>query len=171
MVWFRIALLAGALGLIGSCGYYSTGGRTAGDIQKVAVPYLANRTSEPEIEIEITQRIIDELVRDNTLKVVPEEEADGIIEGIVVQYQNVPFTFNKNPDQDEYQAEQYRLLVGIEVSLFDRKTNTYIWQNKKLTAHGDYYLETTSDQTYERALSLVYKDLVDGILGATVQEW
>ena len=154
-----------------SCGYYSTGGKTAGDIEKVAVPYLSNETAEPEIEIEITQRIIDELVKDNTLKVVSEQEADGILEGIVIEYRNIPFTFNKNPTQVEYQAEQYRLVIGIRVSLFNRKENSYIWQDKQITAHGDYYLVTTSDQNYEKALVLVYKDIVDDILGATVQEW
>lgn len=157
--------------LTAACGYYTTGGRTAGDIKKVAVPYLSNETAEPEIEIEITQRIIDELVKDNTLKVVSEEEAEGILEGSVIDYRNIPFTFNKNPGQTQFQADQYRLIVGIRVSLFNRKENTYIWQDKKITAQGDYYLETSSDQNYDKALALVYKDLVDHILGATVQEW
>jgi hypothetical protein len=149
-----------------SCGYYSTSNRTAGNIKKIAVPYLKNETAEPEIEIEIAQRIIDGLITDNTLKVVSEEEADAVLEGSVIDYQNVPFTFSM-----EMQAEQYRLVIDLRVSLFNKKENSYIWENKKISAHGDYYLETSSEQNYDKALEKVYGEIVDGILGATVQEW
>lgn len=167
-MWRRstiIGLAAGAL-LLGSCGYYSTKGRTAGDIKRISVPYLKNETPEPEIEIQITQRIIEGLVKDNTLKVVAETEADAVLEGAVQRYQNIPFTFNT-----DLQAEQYRLVIAIAVSLFDPKTNTYIWSDKKIEARGDYYLEASGQRTYEEALDEVYRFLVEGILNATVQEW
>ncbi|MCK4235503.1 MAG: hypothetical protein KAX38_00190 [Candidatus Krumholzibacteria bacterium] len=154
-----------------SCGYYGTSSRTAGDIKKITVPYLQNETPEPEIEIEITQQIIDGLITDNTLKVVSEEEADAILEGSIIDYRNVPFTFNKTSPGAELQADQYRLVIGLKVALFKKKENTYLWKDKKISAHGDYYLETSSDQNYEKALEEVYRDLVEGILGATVQDW
>ena len=154
------------------CGYYSTTGRTAGDIKKIAVPYLTNETPEPEIEIEITERIIDGLIKDNTLKVVSEEGADAILEGSVIEYSNVPFTFGTNPEQQQtIQAEQYRLLIKLNVSLFNRKKNAYIWQNKQISAHGDYYVETTTEQNYGKTLSEVYTVIVESILSSTVQEW
>lgn len=152
-----------------SCGYYSTSGRTAGDIKKIAVPYFENETSEPDIEIEITQKIIDGLIKDITLKVVSEGEADAILEGKVIEYKNVPFTFSENTG--EIQAEQYRLIIGLSVSLFNKKQNDYIWEAKKITAHGDYFLESTTDQTYEKALENIYSDIVESILNSTVQEW
>jgi hypothetical protein len=152
--------------LISACGQYSTSGRTAGNIKKIAVPYIVNQTAEPEIEIEITQNVINGLVKDNTLKVVPEDEADAVLEGTVVNYTNIPFTFNT-----ELQADQYRLVVGLVVSLFSPKDNTYIWKDKKIEAHSDYYLETATERTYDKALEEVYKEIVDGILNSTVQEW
>ena len=156
--------------LLVSCGYYSTSGRTAGDIKKIAVPYFENGTSEPSIEIEITQHIIDGLIKDNTLKVVSDEEADAILEGTVIDYRNIPFTFAEG-NNAEIQAEQYRLFIGLRVSLLNRKDNDYIWENKRITAHGDYYLETTSDQNYDKALENVYTDIVEAILSSTVQDW
>lgn len=152
--------------LVVACGYYSTSGRTAGDIKRIAIPYLENETAEPEIEIEITQRIIEGLIKDNTLKVTSEEDADAVLEGRVIDYSNVPFTFS-----NELQADQYRLLVGLRVSLLDKKQNTYIWQDKSIQKYANYYLETTTEQTYEKALEDIYRDIVEEILGATVQEW
>jgi hypothetical protein len=161
-----IVVSIGFIGCLPSCGYYTTKGRTAGDIKKIAVPYLKNETAEPQIEIEITNNIIDGLVRDNTLTVVPESEADAILEGSIVEYRNIPYTFNA-----ELQAQQYRLVISIRVSLFNRKENAPIWEKRTIEAHSDYYLESSSERNYDNALEEVYKDLVDGILNATVQEW
>jgi len=160
---FAVSIL---LMLASACGIYSTKGRTAGDIKKIAVPNLSNETAQPDIETEITTNLRSGLIKDNTLKVVAENEADAVLEGTVIEYRNVPFTFNA-----DLQAEQYRLMIGLNVSLFNPKDNTYIWKDRRIDAHSDYYLETTTDRTYDRALEEVYKDIVEGILNATTQEW
>ncbi len=155
--------------LVASCAYYGTTSRTAGDIEKISVPYFSNKTSQPDVEIEITDQIIQGIAKDNTLKVVDETESDAILEGSVTKFRNTPFTFEQGVAQ--IQAEQYRLLIEIQVSLFSPSRNEYIYENKIIRAHGDYYLETTLDQNYENALAGVYQDLVEGILAATVQDW
>ena len=152
-----------------SCGFYRTTSRTAGDIKRIAVPYLANETSEPDIEIEITQQIIDGIINDNTLKVVADEDADGILEASILEYRNVPFTFSESGT--DIQAEQYRLTIRLKASLFDKKKNSYIWENKTIVSHGDYYLETSSEQTFEKALEDVYREIVESILSSTVEDW
>ncbi|UCF05314.1 MAG: LptE family protein [bacterium] len=166
-------LVLAVLLVLSSCGYYGTGSRTAGDVKRIAVPYFQNETAEPDIEIEVTQQIIDGIVNDNTLKVVSEEEADAILEGSIIEYSNVPFTFNEAPAASggEVQADQYRVLIGLRISLLNTGDNAYIWENKRINAHGDYYLEDTGEQTYEKALEEVYRDIVESILGATVEEW
>lgn len=166
--YVRAGLIAAAIVAAG-CGVYRTTSRTAGDIRRIAVPYFSNATAEPEIEIEITDRIIEGIVRDNTLRVVDETEADALLEGTVVEYRNIPFTFARGETQ--IQAEQYRLFVGIRVSLFDKGKNAYLYEDRTIKAQGDYYLETNVDQNYENALEEVYRDLVEGILAATVQDW
>lgn len=160
---FAVSLL---LVLAPSCGVYSTKGRTAGNIKKIAVPNLSNETAQPDIESDITTNVRDGLIKDNTLKVVAENEADAVLEGTVKDYKNIPFTFNA-----ALQAEQYRLVIVLDVSLFNPKDNTYIWKDRRIEAHSDYYLETTTDRTYANALVEVYKDIVEGILNATTQEW
>ena len=166
---FQIILLFIALTAAASCGHYGTSTRTAGDVAKIAVPYLENETAEPNIEFEITESIIAALRKDNTLKIVAVEEADAVLEGSIINYQNIPSTFSSA--EGEIRADQYRLIIGLNVSLLNRKENNYIWQDKRISAHGDYFLETTGVQTYEYALEQVYREIVDVILGATVQEW
>jgi hypothetical protein len=155
-----------ALLSLGGCGYYSTSGRKAGAIQKIYVPFLENETAEPDIEIDITQRFIEGLEKEGTLKVTPEADADATLEGSVVEYANVPFTFS-----NELQAEQYRLIIGLKVSLLNKEENAYIWQDKTIKSQANYYLDTTTEQTYDKALEDIYRDLVESILSETVEEW
>ena len=171
-------IIAGSIVLIGfvaSCGYYSTKGRTAGDIKRIAIPYFKNETAQHDIEIDLTNNIISGLVKDNTLKVVPEADADAVLQGKIDTYANIPYTFQEsqqNPnEQPQLQAQQYRLSIRISVSLYNRKDNAPIWENKTIEAHSDYYLETSTERNYDKALQEVYNDLVEGILNATVQEW
>jgi hypothetical protein len=164
---WSVLAAAAIIALAPACGgYYSTKGRTAGDIKKIAVPNLANETAEPDVEITITENLRAGLIKDNTLKVVGEQEADAVLEAKVVAYSNLPYTFST-----ELQADQYRLTVVILASLFNSKANDYVWKDRRIEAHSDYYLETTTERTYDRALEEVYKDLVEGILNATTQEW
>jgi hypothetical protein len=163
---FGIIAVAAVLAFAPSCGYYSTKGRTTGDVKRIAVPNLANQTAQPDIESQITENIRAGLIRDNTLKVVGETEADAILEATVVEYRNVPYTFNT-----ELQADQYRLVIALVASLFNPKDNTYVWKDRRIEAHSDYLLETATERNYDRALEEVYKDLVEGILNATAQEW
>jgi hypothetical protein len=167
----RVIILAASLICAAalSCSYYGTTSRTAGDIARITVPYFDNRTSEPSVEIEITDKIIEGIKKDNTLRVVDAADADASLEGVVTRYRNTPFTFEEGETQ--IQAEQYRLMIEIKVSLFNPSQNEYIYEDKVIRAHGDYYLETTGDQNYENALINVYQDLVEGILAATVQDW
>jgi len=162
------ALLCCAV-IAASCTYYGTTSRTAGDIARISVPYFSNRTSEPDVEIEITDQIILGIAKDNTLKVVDETESDATLEGAVTKFRNTPFTFEEGESQ--IQAQQYRLMIEIKVSLFSPSGNAYIYEDKIIRAHGDYYLETAQDQNYENAVQEVYRDLVEGILAATVQDW
>ena len=166
----RIALLVALLVAAGSCGYYSTSSRTAKDIKQIAIPYLRNETPEPDIENEITDKVIEGIVNDNTLKVVARDEAHAVLEGRIVEYRNVPFTFNRGSDAS-IQADQYRLVIGLRISLFNPEDNSYIWQDRSVKAHGDYYLDEGAQQNYENALKEVYREIVEGILSTMIEDW
>ncbi len=159
----RLAIL---LLILPSC-YYSTTSRTAKGIKSLAVPFFKNETAEPNLEINVTERIIDNLVEDNTLDVVDEDRADAVLEGVIVQFSNAPFSFNL-----DLNAEEYHVVITVEMTLFNRRLNEPIWEKKRIKGDGAYF-QGISDEgfTYDDALEEAIKEITDQVLNMTVQDW
>ncbi|RKY83165.1 hypothetical protein DRP98_07780, partial [candidate division KSB1 bacterium] len=66
--------------LLGGCAYYSFSGNTLPSyIKTVAIPLFEDQTSEFGIKEKLTDALISEFTRDNTLKISSQDEADSII--------------------------------------------------------------------------------------------
>lgn len=149
------------------CGYYSTKSRTAKDIKSIAVLFFENKTPEPNIEIFVTETIVQLLIEDNTLSVTDEGNADAVLEGTLVGFINRPFSFNT-----ELNAEEYHVVVTLQATLFNRGTNSPIWENKTIKGDGSYFAGSQEPGfTYEDALAESLKEITDRILNLTVSDW
>lgn len=149
------------------CGVYGTSSRTAKDIKSVAVPFFTNQTSEPNLEITVTERVIDNLVADNTLSVKSESNADAVLEGKIVSFQNVPFSFNR-----DLNAEEYHVVITVEATLYSRRLEQPIWEKQVIKGDASYFLETEEEGfRYDDAIAVAIKEITDRILNLTVQDW
>ena len=157
---------ATALALAVACGY-STTSRTAKDIRTIYVPFFENKTSEPNLEISVTERVIQHLVTDNTLKVVTEDGADAVLEGQIVEFRNQPFSFNS-----ELNAEEYHVVIRVVATLYNRRQNEPIWQNRSFQGDGSYFVEQVEDgRTIDDAIDESIREITERILNLTVQDW
>lgn len=164
MKWHLSVLLLPLL-LLGCA--YSTTSRTAKGIKSIAVPFFDNQTTEPNLEISVTERIIQNLVDDNTLNVTEEERADAVLDGAITNFSNLPFSFNR-----ELNAEEYHVVITVELSLFNRRANEPIWSRRPIRGDGSYLLDSTEEGfSYEDALEEAIKEITDQILNLTVQDW
>ncbi len=152
--------------LVLGCGY-STTSRTAKDIKSINVPFFENQTPEPNLEISVTERLIQNLVDDNTLKVVPEDGADAILDGRIVEFRNQPFSFNQNLN-----AEEYVVVIRVVVTLFNRRTNEPIWADRSFQGDGSYFIEQVEDgRTLDDAIDECIREITERLLNLTVQDW
>jgi TolB-like protein len=152
--------------LVVACGY-STTSRTAKDIKSIYVPFFENQTAEPNLEISVTERVIDNLVRDNTLKVVPENAADAVLDGKIVGFENKPFSFNQ-----DLNAEEYIVVIKVVATLFNRRTNEPIWQDRPFQGDGSYFIESVGEgRTFNDAVNESLREITERILNLTVQDW
>ena len=153
--------------LFSGCGVYSgSSGRVDENIKKVAVQYLENLTPEPNLGVEMSQIIIFALQRDNTLKVVDEANADSIISGRVVRYALKELATTERLTVDEYQVQ-----IAVVLNFTVRSTGEKIFENRRFTGTGNYYLDGTNNTNEDTARNEAVEEIVRDILAQVVEDW
>lgn len=163
------ALLLSVLGCLTavSCGVYSfSGGGLASHIKTVAVPLFGNQTTEYGIRENLTDQIIDRLVADGRLKVVGKEVADSLIRGVVVDYKNQAYTFDKSENVQEYIVRIY-----VDVSYEDVKKKKVIWEEERMEGWGTYEVQGDTVEVEEQGRERAIAKLAQDIFNKTVAGW
>lgn len=142
---FTLGNLVLILGLTG-CGYHllHSDALWPENVQKLYVDPLLNRTREPDLELTVTEAIIQELWRWNQIKVVPRSEAEGILSGQVSEYvADKALSFGRDRT-----IREYELTFHLKLWLKDISTEKIIWQVDKVVAREWYqYVEGDLAQT------------------------
>ena len=161
-VQFAAALLL--LVALAGCAYSLRAGRLRQGLEVVAVPYLENRSSEPEIEIQLTEAIIAGLIRDRTLRVADESRADALVLGTIREYRFREVFFG-----GDRQAEEYEITIAVEVEVIDRATRESMVGPRTVTGKGSYLLDVSGGE--EAARQEAVGEIVEGILNLVIEEW
>jgi len=149
------------------CGHYGTSSRTAKDIKSIYVPFFTNETTEPGLDISVTEIVINDLIDDNTLKVVDENNADAVLEGSIIRWVNKPFSFD-----NDLNAQEYRVIIHVRVSLFRRGGREAIWKDRTISGESSYFVEPIpGENTFQDARDAAVHTITERILGMTVQDW
>ena len=158
-----------ALGIPG-CGVYGTRpGNLPSHIRTIAIPTFENRTTQAGLDEEITKSVVDRFVADNNLRVVGEPEADAVLTGAVVRYENSVFGFTA-----DVRAEEYRVSLTVSCRLYDRAKNRELWRDENLTKTTNYYVVEVPGQPAQTEVdgrTEAVKKISDEILSRTVDVW
>lgn len=129
----RVAWLA-VLGLLAAgCGY-SLRPSFPGNIRTVHIPVLENRTQEPGIEDFITQALTQAVLTSGAARIAPNpEQADGVLEGSIVEYSLTSLAFDRAAN-----VTQYRLQIGLALTLRDRRRNEVVWKQDRIAERADF---------------------------------
>lgn len=156
-------------GLTAGCGTYSaSSGRVDQSIKKVAVEYLENRTSQPDIGVGFTDLIIEAIREDNTLKVVNYEAADSVIEGVVSQYR-----LRQAGISQEQQVDEYQVQIAVELTFRVKESGETVFSKQRFTGVGTYYLNDTNDPPSSEltAQREAAAEITRDILAMVVEDW
>lgn len=146
-----------------SCGVYTFSPSALGAMKSLAIPLFDNKTTESGLRESLTDRLSQAFVDDNTLRVVPEASADGVLRGAVVSYRREAYTYSEAEVVSEYIVH-----VGVDVEFVEKKSGKVIWEEKGMSNWGTYDSATeTEDDGKERAIG----KLVEDILNKTVKGW
>jgi len=120
--------------LVGTgCGY-STHSSLDPKYKTIAVSAFLNQSKEYDLQAPLTNAVIRKFIADGRLEVVPAEQADLVLEGVILKYKLDGLTYYK---RDE--VTQFLCSVTAGARLTDRSTGKVIWQDPKITSETSFY--------------------------------
>ncbi len=150
--------------VLGGCGYYSFSGSLAPHLNTVAVPLLDNKTVEFGLAEELTDILIEEFTRDNSLKIADKSTADILVEGSILRIDDRAGAFTADEE-----VQDIKIYISVSVKVHDQVKRTLLWE-ERITKWGDYDPDGGPDGR-EEAIFLALEKVSEEILNKTVSGW
>ncbi len=123
--------VAGAM--LAGCGY-TTQSSLAPEYQTIAVSPFYDKTREYDLQAPLTNAVTRKFINDSRLDVVSPDQADLLLEGVILNYQLKGLTFDANDE-----VTQYLLVITAGVRLTDVQKGEVLWEEKLMAGETSYY--------------------------------
>jgi hypothetical protein len=142
------------------CGAYSfSGAALPPHLKTVAVPLFDNRTPEFGIDQQLTDALVEAVIKDNTLKIADPAAADCALRGVLLRIEDRAGQYT---EQEE--ASTFRVTVTVSVTFEDERRRQTLWEST-FSQYGTY-----SDNRDDGLAEAVDK-LTTDILNKMVSNW
>lgn len=129
--WAALALTTG--NLLSGCGY-TTQSSLAPEYQTIAVSPFYDKTREYDLQAPLTNAITRKFINDSRLQVVDADQADLLLEGVILNYQLKGLTYDQNDE-----VTQYLLVITAGVRLTDLEKGEVLWEEEIMAGETSYY--------------------------------
>ena len=156
------------------CGYglVGRGGGFDPSIKRLGVPIFKDNTGHASLDLKVTQKVTEELLKRGKIDVVQTTEGvDAILEGEIVSFQQQPVGFSGAGGATT--ASRYAITLTVKVRYFKPGEPQPIWQNDAFVFRDEYDLgaDATSffdreDQGVDRLAQAFARSLVAAMLEA-----
>ena len=144
----KILVLTALCFLLADCGYHlrGTGSNLPPSIKRVDIPMFKNLTTRFELDVKLTQSVIDELVTRGKVEVVGDSaKADALLLGEIVAFNVNPIAFS-----NQSTADRYNITVVAKIVLRDLSNQKVIFSNPNFVYIEEYEVpQGTSYETWE----------------------
>lgn len=165
-------LLGILLSLPAGCGYTQ---KTVlpRDIRTVHVDTFTNKIPiggvfayEPGLEIRVTSAVIRRFQQDGNLKIVSRDQADAVLEGDLIGFDQEGLRFTSLE-----RIEEYRLYVVVALRLRDQKTGDILWEEPNFSGDTSYFVAGTRAVSRTIATDRAIERLARHIVDRVVEDW
>lgn len=140
----RLWIFAGVLLSLAGCGYGLIG-RTSNlpeDIENIFVEPLQNRTTRQQVELYMTEAIVNELVTRRRFTILNSAtNADAVLRGILTAYTVRPVEFG--PDG---RATSYNVSIRADMEFKRQGSDEVLWAQGQYVFRSDFELELDEEQ-------------------------
>ncbi len=165
----RIISLALACLALVHCGYYlrGTGSSLPQYIKRVEVPMFKNMTTRFDLDVTLTQSVVDELLNRGKVEVTSDSgAADAILIGEINAFNVIPIAFT-----DQSTADRYTITVVAKIVLRDLTNQKVIFSNPSFVYQEEYEVpQGTSFETWEsEAISKVAEKFASSLVSTLLE--
>jgi outer membrane lipopolysaccharide assembly protein LptE/RlpB len=164
--WLLAVGLAAVMAVAGGCGGYRVGTLLPERIKTIAVGVFVNETTEPNIEVQATNAVINRLAADGTLRVVPEAEADVVLSVRLIKYERKAIRYSSAT-----QPAEYRITITVLATLHDVHEGTDLWKDVRLSGNTEFNVGAGLPASERRARPQALEDLAHDIVEHIVEGW
>ena len=158
----RFGVLTGSLFLllgVGGCHfpYGFKGGGLPTNIHTMAVLPFENKTPSPNVQQELLTEMRTELQKRLGVRDAPEDKADAIVRGVIVDYQpDIAVGFST-----QSASARRRLQITIDVEIFDVARGKVLFSRRGMRGEGEYAERADADGR-RVAIGRLVNDVVEG---------
>ena len=151
------------------CGYYlrGTGSSLPRHIKRVEVPMFKNMTTRFELDVTLTQSVINELVNRGKVEVTSGPETpDALLAGEITAFNVVPIAFT-----DQSTADRYTITVVARIVFRDLAQQKVLFSNPSFVYQEEYEVpQGTSFETWEsEAISKVAEKFASSLVNTLLE--
>lgn len=153
----------------------------------VYVSPFYDESKEYDLQAPLTNAVTRKFITDSRLKVVPKEQADLLLEGVILDYRLRGLTFDQNDE-----PTQFLMVITAGVRCTDQDSGEVLWEEKlmagettfytraagqssdRLRGNAEVFLPTVRSFATEeenRAASEALEQLASDILYRTIEPW
>jgi hypothetical protein len=161
--------VAALVAIVCGCGYGFSSSVLPGHIKTVAVPLMENRSVRGGLETALTDSLVEGFIRNHTLSVVPEKNADSALQGAILEYRREPFSVDANENVQEYKVE-----ILVAAQFVDLRNNKVLWEEPRISQWATYnFIEVAGRpaETENDGIGRALAKLTADILNRTVEGW
>lgn len=139
----KIFLLLFICGLSLQCGYHlrGTGSSLPSHIKMINIPMFKNHTTRFELDLKLTQSVIDEMVARGKIEISGDvKSADAVLFGEIIAFTANPIGFS-----GEGTADRYNITIVAKIILRDQVNKKIIFSNPSFVYQGEYEVPEGSD--------------------------
>jgi hypothetical protein len=151
------------------CGYYlrGTGSSLPQHIKRIKVPMFKNMTTRFDLDVTLTQSVVDELLSRGKVEVTSDSgTADALLVGEINAFNVIPIAFT-----DQSTADRYTITVVAKVVLRDLTSQKVIFSNPSFVYQEEYEVpHGTSFETWEsEAISKVAEKFASSLVSTLLE--
>jgi len=166
--WVGAAGLASLLFILPGCTGYKLGSNLPPGITSVTIPVFINEAKEPGLESILTGAAIQEFQKDGSLRVLPKERANSILEVRVRKYELEPLRYRRDA---AITANEYRLTLTADVILRKLPGNEIVVNTRNVIGFTTFTALSDLPSARRLALPKAASDLGQRIVKCVVEYW